>query len=75
MAYNDLIKSDNSKMIKHTAIGLQNLDNESDEYRNFKQLVERLNRTYKYHTRPRAGFKSFYGAVALTTFFLHFITS
>ncbi|MBT3295512.1 MAG: transposase, partial [Verrucomicrobia bacterium] len=34
------------------------------------QLVERLNRTYKFHTRPRAGFKNFDGAVALTTLFV-----
>lgn len=72
MAYNDLIKADNSKLIKRTVIGLQNLDHESSEYRSFKQLVERLNRTYKYHTRPRAGFKSFDGAVALTTLFVAF---
>ena len=38
--------------------------------RAYKQLVERLNRTYKFHTRPRAGFKDFDGAVALTTLFV-----
>ena len=32
-------------------IGLQNLDFESEEYRPFKQIIERLNRTYKFHTR------------------------
>jgi transposase-like protein len=57
---------------KHTVIGLRNLDPESETYRVFKQLVERLNRTYKYHTRPRAGFKNFNGAVALTTLFVAF---
>jgi transposase-like protein len=57
---------------KHTVIGLKNLDPESETYRVFKQLVERLNRTYKYHTRPRAGFKNFNGAVALTTLFVAF---
>lgn len=72
MAYNDLIKVDDNKLTKRTVIGLQNLDKESSEYRSFKQLVERLNRTYKYHTRPRAGFKSFDGAVALTTLFVAF---
>lgn len=70
MAYNNLI--DDNKLAKRTVIGLQNLDKESSEYRCFKQLVERLNRTYKYHTRPRAGFKSFDGAVALTTLFVAF---
>lgn len=53
-----------------TVIGLENLDETSTEYRAFKQLVERLNRTYKFHTRPRAGFKSFDGACALTTLFV-----
>ena len=55
---------------KHTVIGLRNLDPESEAYREYKQLVERLNRTYKFHTRPRAGFKNFDGAVALTTLFV-----
>lgn len=72
MAYNDLIKNDDSKLTKRTVVGLKNLDEESREYRSFKQLVERLNRTYKYHTRPRAGFKTFDGAVALTTLFIAF---
>lgn len=48
-------------------IGLQNLDKESEEYRHFKQIVERLNRTYKYHIRAANGFKCKNGAVALTT--------
>lgn len=72
MAYNDLIKNKDSKLTKRTVIGLKNLDDQSKEYRSFKQLVERLNRTYKYHTRPRAGFKTFDGAVALTTLFVAF---
>jgi putative transposase len=53
-----------------TVVGLENLDETSAEYRAFKQLIERLNRTYKFHTRPRAGFKSFDGACALTTLFV-----
>ncbi len=72
MAFNELIKNDDNKINKRTVIGLKNLDEESSEYRSFKQLVERLNRTYKYHTRPRAGFKTFDGAVALTTLFVAF---
>ncbi|MCP3927468.1 MAG: DDE-type integrase/transposase/recombinase [Desulfobacterales bacterium] len=72
MAYNSFIKDHSRKLTKHTVIGLKNLDEESTEYRCFKQLVERLNRTYKYHTRPRAGFKTFDGAVALTTLFVAF---
>lgn len=35
-------------------------------------MVERLNRTYKFHTRPRTGFKSLEGAVALTVLFVAF---
>ena len=59
-------------LTKRTVIGLQNLDNETEEFRPFKQLIERLNRTYKFHTRPRAGFKNFDGVVALTTLFVAF---
>lgn len=54
----------------HKVIGLQNLDDESELYRRFKQMIERLNRTYKYHTRPANGFKSQNGAVAYTTLFV-----
>ena len=72
VAYNTAaIKAAGEAVItKHTVIGLQDLDPESEAYREFKQLVERLNRTYKFHTRPRAGFKNFDGAVALTTLFV-----
>jgi len=71
-AYNvEAIKNNHFSIIdKHTVIGLRNLDPESETYREYKQLVERLNRTYKFHTRPRAGFKEFDGAVALTTLFV-----
>lgn len=51
-------------------IGLENLDDISKAYRPYKNLVERLNRTYKFHTRPRAGMKSLDGAIALTTLFV-----
>ena len=72
VAYNTAaIKASGEEVLtKRTVIGLQNLDPESETYREFKQLVERLNRTYKFHTRPRAGFKNFDGAVALTTLFV-----
>ncbi len=72
VAYNTAaIKASGEKILtKRTVIGLRNLDPESEQYRVFKQLVERLNRTYKFHTRPRAGFKSFDGAVSLTTLFV-----
>lgn len=51
-------------------IGLENLDAVSTEYRPFKQLIERLNRTYKYHVRSACGFQTRNGAVALTTLFV-----
>ena len=51
-------------------IGLQNLDSESEAYRPYKQLIERLNRTFKYHIRPACGFASLSGAVALVTLFV-----
>lgn len=57
--------------IKHRkVIGLQNLDAESTLFRPFKQLIERLNRTYKYHVHPAHGFNSINGSVALTTLFV-----
>ena len=70
MAYNKDLKED--KIIRHKVVGLANVDKESTEFRRFKQIVERLNRTYKYHTRPRAGFKTFDGAVCLTVLFVAF---
>jgi transposase-like protein/uncharacterized protein YbaR (Trm112 family) len=51
-------------------IGLQNLDSESEAYRQFKQLIERLNRTFKYHVKPSHGFNSINGAIALVTLFV-----
>ena len=54
-------------------IGLQNLDNESEEYRAFKQMIERLNRTYKYHIQAQNGFGSLNGAaVKLVLFVTHY---
>lgn len=58
------------KLLHKKVIGLQNLDSESTEFRPFKQLIERLNRTYKFHTRAACGFNSSNGAVALTTLFV-----
>jgi len=51
-------------------IGLENRDEVSTEFRPFKQLIERLNRTYKHHVRPACGFATHNGAVALTTLFV-----
>jgi len=66
---NDNLLTD-SKLIHHKVTGLQNLDSESEKFRSFKQIIERLNRTYKHHIKPAAGFNSFNGAVALTTLFV-----
>jgi putative transposase len=54
----------------HKVIGLQNLDQESTEFRHYKQIIERLNRTYKSHVRPTYGFNVRNGAMALTTLFV-----
>ncbi len=70
MTYNKDLEYD--KIVRHKVVGLENLDKESKDYRPFKQIIERLNRTYKYHTRPRAGFKTFDGAVCLTVLFVAF---
>jgi transposase-like protein len=51
-------------------VGLQNLNKESEDYRPLKQIIERLNRTYKYHTRTACGFNSLNGAIALTILFV-----
>ncbi|NUO07638.1 MAG: transposase [Candidatus Brocadia sp.] len=59
-----------SSIQHHKVIGLQNLDKESEEFRPFKQLIERLNRTYKHHVKPANGFNSYNGAVSLTTLFV-----
>lgn len=64
-------KRDGEPPIKHFKIlGLQNLDEHSAMFRHFKQLIERLNRTYKYHARSANGFKSNNGAISYTTLFV-----
>jgi len=61
---------DKRKIVRRTVIGLKNKDEESRLYRPFKNLIERLNRTYRYHTRSRSGFKDLNSAQALTTLFV-----
>jgi transposase-like protein/ssDNA-binding Zn-finger/Zn-ribbon topoisomerase 1 len=63
------LAGDGRKVERRTVVGLSNDDEESRRFRPFKQLVERLNRTYRYHTRSRSGHKSVNGAMALTTLF------
>jgi len=53
-------------------VGLQNLDQVSEEFRPFKQMIERLNRTYKFHVKAANGFNSNNGAIVLTTLFVTF---
>jgi putative transposase len=61
------------KVTLKKVIGLQNLDNESEEYRAYKQMVERLNKTYKYHIQAQEGFGNISGAVAkLVLFVTHY---
>lgn len=68
----DITNREQKPLIRRTVVGLENLDDESKTYRQPKQLIERLNRTYKFHTRPRSGFKNMEGAVVLTTLFVLF---
>jgi transposase-like protein/uncharacterized protein YbaR (Trm112 family) len=44
-------------------IGLQNLDKTSKEYRAYKQIIERFNRTFKSYYKIQTSFKSFDGAL------------
>ena len=50
-------------------IGLTNEDPVSTEYRPLKQIIERLNRTFKGHYRATTGFGSQAGAVTFVTLF------
>lgn len=66
-----LNKNRQSNKIKHIkVIGLENKDAISAEFRPFKQMIERLNRTFKNHIKPSAGFNSFNGAIALIVLFV-----
>ena len=64
------LPADQRKVERRTVIGLRNEDQQSEQFRVFKQLIERLNRTYRYHTRSRSGHKSLNGANVLTTLFV-----
>jgi len=64
------LPADQRRLDRRTIIGLRNEDAESSRFRPFKELIERLNRTYRYHTRSRSGHKSLNGARALTTLFV-----
>lgn len=56
-----------------SVIGLQNLDAQSEGFRAHKQVVERLNRTFKYHVQAQNGFGNVSGAMAkLILFVTHY---
>jgi transposase-like protein len=63
-------RTENPSLQHRKVIGLQNLDSESQEFRPYKQLIERLNRTFKHHVKPAHGFNSVNGALALITLFV-----
>lgn len=63
---------DSNKINLFNVIGLQNLDSISEKFRPFKQIIERLNRTFKFHSRSAAGFNSDNGAVSFVTLFVTF---
>jgi len=66
-----LNKNQQQNKISHVqVIGLENKDEVSEEYRPFKQMIERFNRTYKHHCKASAGFNCNNGAMALTTLFV-----
>ncbi len=64
------LPSEERKVERKTVVGLRNEDEQSRQYRPFKQMIERLNRTYRWHTRSRFGHKDINGAAALTTLFV-----
>jgi len=59
-----------AKLAIKNVIGLQNLDAESEKYRRYKQMIERLNRTYKYHIQAQNGFGNISGAVTKMVLFV-----
>lgn len=64
------LPADRRRIERRAVIGLSNDDEQSTLFRACKQIIERLNRTYRYHTRSRSGHKSDNGARALTTLFV-----
>lgn len=67
--YINALEKNKNKLQYKKVVGLQNLDDESTKYRRFKQIIERLNRTYKHHNTGE-GFRTMNGAIALTTLFV-----
>ena len=69
-AYNQLAGEDGIKVKRYKVIGLENKDPESELYRRFKQLIERLNRTYKASIHNLSGLKVPKGIIAITALFV-----
>jgi putative transposase len=65
-----LNRQEDAGLTHKRVIGLQNLDTESTIYRAFKQMIERLNRTFRFHTNPACGFKEPNGLISLATLFV-----
>jgi transposase-like protein len=63
-------KQDKLKIKLKKVIGLQNMDEESEEFRPYKQMIERLNRTYKYHIQAQNGFATMNGAISKLVLFV-----
>jgi len=51
-------------------IGLTNDDPVSEEFRPLKQIIERLNRTFKGNYKPTTGFSAEMGAISSVTLFV-----
>ncbi len=57
LAWSEFKEKDNKEFILHQVIGLTNEDDKvAKEFRWMKQMVERLNRTFKYHYRTTTGY-------------------
>ena len=63
-------KQNELKLTLKKVIGLQNMDSESEKFRPYKQMIERLNRTYKYHVQNQNGFGSISGAITKLVLFV-----
>lgn len=57
-----LFKQHNMPFNLRQVVGLSNKDNVSKEFRPFKQMIERLNRTFKEIYKPTCGYASLEGA-------------
>ena len=64
-----LNSQENATLSHKQVLGLQNLDTQSEKYRPFKQMIERLNGTFRFHTRSASGFKEPNGLISVSTLF------